>query len=116
MLNPSEAVIDHRRNPTVDLFTLTIIERIQPTRRAKDGDLLTVTHARRQCSHQTARTTPCDGSANSTGFAGHQPLADLRDVLSRLALPDPADTSELDALLPDVWLKSHPDSRRAWSH
>ncbi len=44
-----------------------------------------------------------------------EPFAYLRDVLSRASALGTANPSELDALLPDVWLQNHPDAHRPWS-
>lgn len=44
-----------------------------------------------------------------------EPFAYVRDVLARIAIAEPANTSDLDALLPDVWLQSHPEAHRPWS-
>ena len=50
-----------------------------------------------------------------------EPWAYVRDVLTTLATisarpesASPAD-AELNALLPDVWLTSHPEAQRPWS-
>lgn len=40
-----------------------------------------------------------------------EPYAWLRDVFTRLPSIDPADTESLDELLPDRWLKAHPNHR-----
>ena len=44
-----------------------------------------------------------------------EPFAYLRDVLSRASALETANSSELDALLPDVWLHRHPEAHRPWS-
>lgn len=44
-----------------------------------------------------------------------EPFAYLRDVLSRTSAWDAANSSELGQLLPDAWLESHPEARRAGS-
>jgi hypothetical protein len=45
-----------------------------------------------------------------------EPFAYLRDVLSQASALSAANSSELDALLPDVRLQSHPEAHRQWSH
>jgi hypothetical protein len=44
-----------------------------------------------------------------------EPWAYLRDVIQRLAEATPDSPDELDRLLPDAWLKTHPEARREWS-
>jgi hypothetical protein len=48
-----------------------------------------------------------------------EPFAYVRDVLSRPCVEAPTGSatghSGLDALLPDAWLKTHPEALRAWS-
>lgn len=41
------------------------------------------------------------------------PFAYVRDVLDHLSRPAPP--ADLLELLPDEWLRSHPESRRQWS-
>jgi len=44
-----------------------------------------------------------------------EPFAYIRDMLSRLCVEEPTGDSRLDALLPDAWLRNHPEAHRAWS-
>jgi transposase len=41
-----------------------------------------------------------------------EPWTDLRDVVLRLAATRPGSSAELDALLPDAWLRTHPEAHR----
>ena len=44
-----------------------------------------------------------------------EPWAYLRDVVLRLAATRPSSSAELDELLPDAWLRTHPESRREYA-
>jgi transposase len=44
-----------------------------------------------------------------------EPFAYVRDVLTRLCIEVPSTHEDLDALLPDAWLKTHPEAQRTGS-
>lgn len=44
-----------------------------------------------------------------------EPWAYLRDVVLRLAATRPSSSAELDELLPDAWLRTHPEARREYA-